>query len=113
MTPFLWRKALADPRRYPAAGSGVLRSGHDAARPAQNPISVYGTILEGAFGTSRTYLGHRCGTMAMLLGISLAVTPAFKMRFWNIGAEGQILIGCLATAACMIMLGGQAAQRRC
>ena len=41
----------------------------------------------------------------MLLGISLAVTPAFKMRFWNIGAEGQVLIGCLATAACMICLG--------
>ncbi|MDY5512614.1 MAG: ABC transporter permease, partial [Eubacteriales bacterium] len=38
-------------------------------------------------------------------GISLAVTPAFKMRFWNIGAEGQVLIGCLATAACMICLG--------
>ena len=27
------------------------------------------------------------------------------MRFWNIGAEGQVLIGCLATAACMICLG--------
>ncbi|MDY4470438.1 MAG: ABC transporter permease, partial [Eubacteriales bacterium] len=43
--------------------------------------------------------------LAVLLGISLAVTPAFKMRFWNIGAEGQVLIGCLATAACMICLG--------
>ena len=41
------------------------------------------------------------------LEISLAVTPAFKMRFWNIGAEGQVLIGCLATAACMICLGGK------
>ena len=38
------------------------------------------------------------------MGISLAVTPAFKMRFWNIGAEGQVLIGGLATAACMICL---------
>ena len=45
--------------------------------------------------------------LAILLGISLAVTPAFKMRFWNIGAEGQVLIGCLATAACMICLGGK------
>ena len=41
------------------------------------------------------------------LGISLAVTPAFKMRFWNIGAEGQTLIGCLATTTCMILLGGK------
>ena len=70
----------------------------------QNPISVYGTILEGAFGTSRR-IGVTARNVAVLLGISLAVTPAFKMRFWNIGAEGQTLIGCLATTACMILLG--------
>ncbi len=33
------------------------------------------------------------------------MTPAFKMRFWNIGGEGQVLVGGLATAACMILLG--------
>ena len=70
----------------------------------QNPISVYGTILEGAFGTSRR-IGVTARNVAVLLGISLAVTPAFKMRFWNIGAEGQTLIGCLATTACMILMG--------
>ena len=43
--------------------------------------------------------------VAVLLGLSLAVTPAFKMRFWNIGAEGQTMIGCLATTTCMILLG--------
>ena len=69
----------------------------------QNPISVYGTILSGAFGTSRR-IGVTARSVAILLGISLAVTPAFKMRFWNIGAEGQVLIGGLATAACMICL---------
>ena len=69
----------------------------------QNPISVYGTILSGAFGTSRR-IGVTARSVAILLGISLAVTPAFKMRFWNIGAEGQTLIGCLATTACMITL---------
>ena len=40
----------------------------------------------------------------MLLCIALAVTPAFKMRFWNIGGEGQVLAGALAAAACMICL---------
>ena len=70
----------------------------------QNPISVYGTILSGAFGSSRR-IGVTARNVAILLGISLAVTPAFKMRFWNIGAEGQTLIGCLATTACMITLG--------
>lgn len=70
----------------------------------ENPISIYGTIFHGAFGTVRkTWVTFQ--NLAVLLGISLAVTPAFKMRFWNIGAEGQVLIGCLATAACMICLG--------
>ena len=69
----------------------------------ENPIRIYVTIFEGAFGTARrTWLTAQ--DLAILLGISLAVTPAFKMRFWNIGAEGQVLIGGLATAACMICL---------
>ena len=71
-----------------------------------NPIKVFGTMFGGAFGSPRKIwiLGQN---LAILLCISLAVTPAFKMRFWNIGAEGQVLIGCLATAACMICLGGK------
>ena len=73
---------------------------------SQNPLSVYGTILDGAFGSSRR-IGVTFLNTAVLLGISLAVTPAFKMRFWNIGAEGQTLIGCLATTTCMILLGGK------
>lgn len=70
----------------------------------ENPVSIYATIFKGAFGSTRkTWVTFQ--NLAVLLGISLAVTPAFKMRFWNIGAEGQVLIGCLATAACMICLG--------
>lgn len=38
---------------------------------------------------------------AKLLCISVALAPAFKMRFWNIGAEGQIIIGALCTAIVM------------
>jgi len=71
-----------------------------------NPIQVFRTILYGAFGTTRkSWVSFQ--KLAILLGISLAITPAFKMRFWNIGAEGQVLIGCLACAACMITLGGK------
>ena len=72
----------------------------------ENPVSIYATIFKGAFGSARkTWVTFQ--NLAVLLGISLAVTPAFKMRFWKIGAEGQVLIGCLATAACMICLGGK------
>ena len=70
----------------------------------ENPLGVYATMIEGAFGTSRRIWGL-LQNLAMLLCISLAVTPAFKMKFWNIGAEGQVLIGGLATATCMIFLG--------
>lgn len=72
----------------------------------QDPIAVYRTILKGAFGSPRRF-GVTFRNVAVLLGISLAVTPAFKMRFWNIGAEGQTIIGCLATTTCMILLGGK------
>lgn len=72
----------------------------------ENPLSVYLTMIKGAFGTSRRIWSLLQG-LAMLLCVSLAVTPAFKMRFWNIGAEGQVLIGGLATAACMITLGNK------
>ena len=70
----------------------------------ENPIGVYVTMVDGAFGTKRRVWGLM-QNVAMLLCISLAVTPAFKMRFWNIGAEGQVLVGGLATAACMILFG--------
>ena len=63
----------------------------------ENPIAVYAAMIDGAFGTARkTWITFQ--NVAILLCISLAVTPAFRMRFWNIGAEGQTLIGCLATA---------------
>lgn len=72
----------------------------------ENPFSVYATMFEGAFGTGRK-IWKLLQNLAMLLCVSLALTPAFKMRFWNIGGEGQVLIGGLATAACMILLGGK------
>ena len=70
----------------------------------ENPLRIYATMLDGAFGTQRRIWGLM-QNLAMLLCVSLAVTPAFKMRFWNIGAEGQVLIGGLASAACMILFG--------
>lgn len=69
-----------------------------------NPFQIYGTMIKGAVGTSRRVWGLM-QNVAMLLCVSLAVTPAFKMRFWNIGAEGQVLMGGLATASCMILFG--------
>ena len=71
-----------------------------------NPISIFATIFKGAFGTQRkTWITLQY--VAILLIISLALTPAFKMQFWNVGGEGQVLMGGLAAAACMITLDGK------
>ena len=70
----------------------------------ENPIAVYATMFSGALGTKRR-IWMTAQELAILLCVSLAVTPAFKMRFWNVGGEGQILAGGLATASCMILLG--------
>jgi len=68
-----------------------------------NPLMVYATMIKGAFGTPRkTWITFQ--SLSILLIIALALTPAFKMRFWNIGGEGQVLMGGLAAAACMITL---------
>ena len=69
----------------------------------ENPISVFVTIINGSFGSPRR-VWVLLQNLAILLSVSLAVTPAFRMRFWNVGGEGQMLAGGLATAACMICL---------
>ena len=66
-----------------------------------SPIAMYGTMLRGAFGGS-LYIAETLAYATKLLLIAVALAPAFRMRFWNIGGEGQVLIGGLAAAACMI-----------
>ncbi len=71
-----------------------------------DPISVYVSMFKGAFGTPRrSWITVR--DSCLLLLISLALAPSFRMRFWNCGAEGQVLIGGLSTAALMIYFGNK------
>lgn len=60
----------------------------------------------GVFGTSNRVWNLFHDT-AILLLIALAVTPCFKMRFWNIGGEGQILMGALGSAVAIVFMGGK------
>ena len=62
-----------------------------------NPISAYGTILSGSLGKS-TAIRQTVKIAIPLLGTALAIAPCFKMRFWNIGAEGQITAGAVAAS---------------
>lgn len=71
-----------------------------------NPFAVLGSLVSGAFKTERK-IKVFIQDFALLLLVSMAVVPAFRMHFWNLGANGQMLAGCLASAACMFYLGGK------
>ena len=66
----------------------------------------YYCFIKGSFGTERK-LWKFLKNMAVLQCISLAVTPAFRMRFWNTGAEGQTLMGVWGAIAVAFYLGGK------
>lgn len=70
------------------------------------PFKFIETLFKGTLGSSRRLWKFAKDT-AVLLCISLAITPAFRMRFWNIGAEGQTLVGALASAAMAFYFGGK------
>ena len=63
----------------------------------QNPFRAYGTILSGSLGKP-TAIRQTVKIAIPLLGTALAIAPCFKMRFWNIGAEGQITAGAVGAS---------------
>lgn len=67
---------------------------------------VLGSLFDGNFGSERK-IWIMLQDTALLLGVSLALIPAFKMKFWNLGGNGQILIGCLMAVVCMKFFGGK------
>lgn len=69
-----------------------------------NPISVYGVMWNGTF-MNTTRFSWALRDLSSLLCIAIALAPAFKMRFWNIGGEGQVLIGGLVAALIMVYFG--------
>ncbi len=63
-------------------------------------LSVYSVMFKETFGNLSRF-SWALRDIVLLLGIGIALAPAFKMRFWNIGAEGQVLVGALAS--CIVM----------
>ena len=77
-----------------------------------NPLQVYQSIILGAFGSVRkTWVTFQ--NIAILLLIALALTPAFKMKFWNIGGEGQVLDRRSGIRSLHDLPGGQASECSC
>ncbi|OQC14939.1 MAG: Branched-chain amino acid transport system / permease component [Firmicutes bacterium ADurb.Bin080] len=66
-------------------------------------------LFNGTFGTKRT-IWNLFHETAILLLVSIAVTPCFKMKFWNIGGEGQILMGALGCSVALVFMGGKSSD---
>ena len=86
---------------------GVLLSGFISMLFSDKGLfDFFQSLFEGAFGSDRKFWLLLQDT-SLLLGTSMALLPAFKMKFWNLGGNGQILVGCLSAIACMFYLGGK------
>ncbi len=60
-----------------------------------NPILSYAELFIGAFG-SKNALAETLARATPIILTGLAAAIAFKAKFWNIGAEGQLYAGALA-----------------
>jgi general nucleoside transport system permease protein len=62
-----------------------------------NPFVTYGAMFRGAFGSGHGLSEVLVKSIPLML-TGLGVALAFRMRFWNIGAEGQLTVGAVAAA---------------
>ena len=69
-----------------------------------NPVDFYVQMILGNFKNS-SYLKLMVRVLIPLLITSLGVSLAFKMRFWNIGAEGQFIVGALIAMTFSLLIG--------
>lgn len=91
--------------------SGIL----SAILTKANIFSIYKTFFVNSLSVTKqgknvfsvTKVWNTLQEVAVLLCVSLALTPAFKMRFWNIGAEGQVLMGAFGCSIVLILLTGK------
>ena len=62
-----------------------------------NPLEGYGALFSGAFGSPARF-AQTLGRSIPFIFAALAVTLGFKAGLFNIGAEGQLLMGALGAA---------------
>ncbi len=61
-----------------------------------NPLMTYSYMFQGAFGTWIDFTETLVKASPLIL-TGLGVALAFRLRFWNIGAEGQFVWGAIGT----------------
>lgn len=67
----------------------------------KNPITVYISLIQGSIGTKFRIIST-IKYMIPLFLVGLAICFAFKLRFWNIGGEGQIIMGAIFATYCAL-----------
>ena len=83
--------------RLAAFGVAILIGMIIFAIAGADPIKAYGTMLASSLG-KRSGIRQVVKNAVPLLGVGLALAPCFRMRYWNIGAEGQITMGAMAAS---------------
>lgn len=82
-------------------GSGLLLSLVAAAglflALGYNPLEVFASMLKGSIGSSYNFKETVIRAIPLVI-TSLGISLAFRMKFWNIGAEGQIIMGAFAAS---------------
>ena len=101
----LWKKAVF----YVAAiVAALLLGGVILMAIGVDPIGYYTRMFTmGTAGNAiayKTYMNYLKDFVPLVL-TALALSLAFKMRFWNIGGEGQFIMGAIASSAVAILLG--------
>ncbi|MEG0942956.1 MAG: ABC transporter permease [Angelakisella sp.] len=83
--------------RLGAALAALVATGLVMALLGYNPFTMYAKMLEGCFKTPYRFK-ETINTTIPLVTLSLGIAVAFKMKFWNIGAEGQFYMGAFGAA---------------
>ena len=74
----------------------------------ESPVEIYKKIFSmGIIGNARPGIALKnfIKTLVPLMLTSLGLSLAFRMKFWNIGGEGQFIMGALAASAVVILFG--------
>ena len=81
-----------------ALAGALIVSAVIIAASGGNPVVAFAALIDGAFGSldSLSEVGVKACPL-LLAGLAIAVS--FQAGVWNIGAEGQLLMGALAMAA--------------
>ncbi|OXM87766.1 ABC transporter permease [Paenibacillus rigui] len=101
------REVLRTPWWVPV-GSVVLAllfCGLFIALNGKNPAAVYTAMFQGAFGSRYGWSETIVKSIPLLL-CGLGVAVAYRMNVWNIGAEGQFIVGAIAATAVTIYFPG-------